>query len=111
IRPRFLASFFDGVEHVETFVLRAAFARGDAADNVRAVLDCLKCVERTFTPGKTLHNQPRIFIDKYTHIFLMAARLRACIRSAHLVAATTFSAASFIPSATMKLRPECRRIS
>ena len=69
IRARFPASFFDGVKHVEPFVLRAAFPGGDAADNLRAIFDSLKCVERTFPPGETLHNQPRIFVYKYTHIF------------------------------------------
>ena len=75
-----------------------ALAGRDAADDVRAVFHRLQRMEPAFTARDALNDQSRVFIDEYTHFDPFAA-------------ATTFSAASFIPSATMKLSPELRRIS
>src|SRR5713226_2101645 len=86
-----------GVEHGPVEMLRAAFARGYAADYVRAVLDHLLRVKGAFAARKALHNEPRFFTDQNAH-------------RAPPARATTFSAPSFMPSAIPKFSPESRKI-
>ena len=78
-------------------MLRAAFTRSHAANNVCPILYRLNGVKRAFAASDALNKQPGILIGKHAHLI-------------PLVDATTFSAASFIPSATMKFNPEFRRI-
>src|SRR6185312_17567656 len=75
-----------------------AFAGRDAAHHFGSICDGLSGVERAFAAGKALHDQARVFIDENAH-----ARPPASF--------TTFSAASFIPSATVKLKPDSNSIS
>src|SRR5690349_10624972 len=70
-------------------MLRAALTRGDAAHHVGPVGNCLLRVERAFLAGEALEDQLCFFVDEY----------------AHCASLTTFSAASFIPSATVKFKP------
>src|SRR6185503_6832447 len=91
--------FGNAVEDIDTFVFDAALARRHTTDNLRAVLHGLQRVECSFSSGESLNQKPRVLINQYAHDYLFP------------VAATTFSAASFIPSATMKFNPEVRRIS
>jgi len=64
-----------------------AFARRDSANNIRSVSSAGLGVKRAFTSGNSLDDQPRGFIYQNRHYLPPAA-------------ATTFSAASFIVSAT-----------
>src|SRR5271155_4578414 len=68
-----------------------ALARRDASHHLGSVRDGLLRVERAFFAGETLHQQASVFIDQYAHL---------------PAAFTTFSAASFIPSATVKFNPD-----
>src|SRR5271170_7528113 len=79
-------------------MLCAAFAGSDAADYIGAVGEHLLRVKGAFASCETLHDQTRAFIDKNAH-------------RAPPASATTFWAPSFMPSATVKFRPELRRIS
>src|SRR5579864_2362757 len=96
------AGLFFGFRHCikdrPAFMRGAAFARRHAANNVGAVSRAGLGVERAFSSGNSLDDQPRGFIYKNRHYRPPAA-------------ATTFSAASFIVSATWKFRPEFFRIS
>src|SRR5713226_9339119 len=96
IRGGFTHGVGKGVEHGPVEMLRAAFARGYAADYVRAVLDHLLRVKGAFAARKALHNEPRFFTHQNAH--------RAP------PSATTFSAPSFMPSAMPKFSPESRKI-
>src|SRR5208283_4774846 len=90
------AGVFDGfgysIENGAFQVIAAAFAWRDAADNRGAVGDGLLGVEGAFLAGETLNEQARVFVDEYAHA--LAPEVAALAR------ATTFSAASFMPSAT-----------
>src|SRR5262249_18166625 len=114
----------------------AALPRSNTTDNLSSILDGLKRVKRALAASDTLHNQTGVLIYKYAHLsnslrrdilkleeycvsnselpdLRCTTRLISNFPSGHsydLVAATTFSAASFIPSATMKFSPELRRI-
>ena len=57
-------------EHVIalTAVRRAALARGDATNDVRSVLQHLRCVERAFATGDTLDENLAVFIDENAHV-------------------------------------------
>src|SRR5581483_5551485 len=72
----------------------AALPRRYAADNVRAVIDGLLGMECAFTPREALKQNFCVFVDQY----------------AHCASLTTFSAASFIPLATVKLNPDSVKI-
>src|SRR3984893_16797343 len=73
----------------------AAFAWRYAAHHLRAVIDRRLCVKAGLSTGETLHQKARVVVDEY----------------AHCASLTTFSAASFMPSATVKLNPDSFRIS
>jgi hypothetical protein len=64
------------VEHRAIKVQFAAFARGDAADNIGTILDHLTCVKASFLTGEALHDDPRVFINKNTHVFRIGSILR-----------------------------------
>ena len=84
--------FAHGVEDGPAFVRGAAFAGRDAADDLRAVRGGVLGVECAFAAGEALHQQVVLFINKDAH-------------RTPLAAATTFSAASFMVSATMNFSP------
>src|SRR6185437_11701084 len=88
----------DGVEDRTIEMLLSAFARRDTTDHVGAIGNRLLGVERALFTGEALDDEASLFIDEDTHYFLPPA------------AATTFSAASLMPSAMVKLKPESRRI-
>src|SRR5206468_89041 len=71
-----------------------AFARRDSTDDLRLIRDGLRCVECRLFPGESLKKDFGIFVDEY----------------AHFASPTTFSAASRIPSATVKLNPDSIKI-
>src|SRR5690242_13801652 len=73
----------------------AALSRHDASHHLGLVIDGGLRVEARFAPRESLENHPRVLIDE----------------NAHLASLTTFSAASFMPSATVKLNPESFKIS
>src|SRR5271155_5346008 len=76
-----------------------ALARRDAANHLGAVIDgCLR-VETGFASGEALKQDSRVLIHQNAH----ALDPRA--------ASTTLSAASRIPSATVKLKPDVLKIS
>ena len=93
----FVHCLLNTIEDRPAFVRGAAFTGCDPTDDLRSVFRASFGVECTFTPGDPLHNDARRFIYKDAH--------------ARLAAATTFSAASFIVSATMKFNPDCCKIS
>src|SRR5207244_2950080 len=99
VRACFAASFFYCIKNVDVPVLGTAFAWRHAANDMGAIVRGLKCVETPFSAGNALDNQLCVFIYEDTHLLIP------------FVAPTTFSAASFIPSATRKFSPELRRIS
>ena len=92
-----LHGFGDGVEYGSLKMFRAALAGSDTANDIRTVLDHLLCVESSFTPGKALHDEFRLFVDQDTH----RAPPANC---------TAFCAPSFMPLAIVKLSPDSRRI-
>src|SRR5579862_6678805 len=71
-----------------------ALAGGDSADDLGVVSDGLLRVEGAFFAGEALHQHAGVFVHQ----------------DAHAVAFTTFSAASRMPSATVKFNPESSRI-
>src|SRR6185312_5578916 len=93
----FFHSLAHGVKYRTVQMFLAAFAGRDSADNVRAIRDGLFRVESAFLAGEALNNQAGFFIYEYAHFLPPAS-------------ATTLSAASFMPSAIVKLNPESRRI-
>src|ERR1700730_6052163 len=66
-----------------------------AAHHFRAVIDGGLRVEAGLAAGESLEDDAGVLIDK----------------DAHFASLTTFSAASFMPSATVKLNPEAFKIS
>src|SRR5439155_24552068 len=89
-------SLSHSVEHRPLQMLRAALARSHAADHIGSVVDRLLGVERALSSSETLHQQACVLIDQDAH---------RCTASL-----TTFSAASRMPSATVKLNPDSVRI-
>src|SRR4029077_7254012 len=87
-----------GVEYGHVEMLRSAFAWCDACDDLRAVLQHLLGMKAAFAAGEALDDNARALINKNTHRPPPASF-------------TTFSAPSFMLSATVKLKPELRRIS
>src|SRR5438270_820188 len=73
----------------------AALAWSDSADDLGSVVDRGLRVETCFTSSESLKQHAGILVDEH----------------AHAASPTTFSAASFMPSATVKLKPEFSRIS
>ena len=55
------------VEHREPQVFATALARGNAADQVRAVTDHLLGVERAHTPCETLDDDRGLLVDDDAH--------------------------------------------
>src|SRR5215468_4737026 len=49
----FAPGFFDRIENIDAFVLRTAFARRHAADDLGSIFDRLKRVEGAFAAGDT----------------------------------------------------------
>src|SRR6266700_1136935 len=97
IRARGFRGIGGSVEHRSLEMLHAAFSGGNAADNIRAVLDHLLRVKGAFAAGEALDDEARFFIDQNAH-------------RAPPARATTFSAPSFMPSAMVKFNPLSRRI-
>src|SRR5215813_5965967 len=97
ICARGFCGFCNSVKYGALKMLRAAFARSDTADNVRAVFNHLLRVKRSLAAGKSLHDEARFFVDENAH-------------RAPPASATTFCAPSFMPLAIMKLSPKSRRI-
>src|SRR5208283_536996 len=92
IRARLGHCFAHRIKDGPALMGRSALARSYAAHDLRSV--GLRCfgVKRSFTARQSLHNQSRRFINQDAHLTPFAA-------------ATTFSAASFMVSATMKFSP------
>src|SRR5205085_12396383 len=88
VRACLVYAFGHRVEDGPAFVRRSTLAGRDSADNLRAILLARLGVERSFAAGQALDDYFGVLIDKNAHEFFPAA------------AATTFSAASFIVSAT-----------
>ena len=65
------AGFFHGfanrVEDGPAFVGGAALARGDACDDLGAVIGAGLGVERAFASGEALHHESGFFVDQYAH--------------------------------------------
>src|SRR6267142_2368201 len=97
IRSRGFRGVGDSIENGPLEMLGAAFAGGDAADDIRSVLDHLLRVEGAFAAGEALDEQARFFVNENAH-------------RAPPASATTFCAPSFMPSAMVKFRPLSRRI-
>src|ERR1700726_3441394 len=72
-----------------------ALSGSHSAHHLRAVFDGGLRMETSFAAGESLEDDARVLIDE----------------DAHCASLTTFSAASFIPSATVKLNPEDFKIS
>src|SRR5207244_9783156 len=89
--------FLHTVKDGPAFVRGPSFAGRHAADNLRSIFCASFGMKCAFTPGDALHDDPRRFVYENAH--------------AALAAATTFSAASFIVSATMKFSPDSFNIS
>src|SRR5580692_12579097 len=75
-----------------------ALARRDSAHHFRSVRDGLLRVKRSLFAGETLHQQPCVFVDQDAHY--AAPPLCAAANF------TTLSAASRMPSATVKFNPD-----
>src|SRR5436309_6165670 len=89
--------FGDCVEDHDALVGGSAFSRCHPGHHLRAVDRALLGVKGTFSSGDSLHQEAGIAIHKDAHAEPFAR-------------ATTLRAASCIPSATVKLRPEPRRM-
>src|SRR3984885_7478982 len=89
--------FGDGVEDRDTEMLRTALAGGHSGNNLRAVIHHLLRMKTSLAAREALHHDASFLVDENAH-------------RAPPASATAFSAPSFIPSATEKLRPELRRI-
>ena len=83
-----------GVEDRQVEMCCAAFARRDAANDLGAVRDALLSVECAFLAGEALNENTGVFVNE----------------NAHRASLTTFSAASFIPSATVKFSPRSQNL-
>src|SRR5580704_7569881 len=97
VGARAFHGFGNGIEYGALQMLGAAFARRNSPNDVGSILNHLLRVEGAFTAGKALNDQACFFVNKNAH-------------RAPPARATTFCAASFMPSAMVKLRPESRRI-
>src|SRR5262249_55327211 len=85
-------------EHRKIKVRCPTFARCNSSHHLRAIGDCLRGMERSFSTREALDDQPCFFIYQNAHGYAL------------LASATTFSAASAMPSATVKLNPDSSRI-
>src|SRR5215469_5021688 len=92
--------FSDRVEYGQPEVRLPAFSRSHSPDHFRAVVHRCLGMKTRFAPGESLNQDARVLIHQYAHA-----------AAAPLAARTTFSAASRMPSATVKLNPEFFRIS
>jgi hypothetical protein len=59
--------FANRVEDGPAFVGGAALARGDACDDLGAVIGAGLGVERAFASGEALHHESGFFVDQYAH--------------------------------------------
>src|SRR5439155_629722 len=96
LRPRLRDRLPDSVEDRDALVHGAAAAGRDAGDDPGAVLEAAARVERPLPAGDPLDDDARLPIDQDAH------RAPA--------SATTFRAASSIPSARVKSRPDSLRM-
>ncbi len=96
IRARLLHRIGHGIENRQPEMRLTAFARSDAAHDLGAVVDGGLRVEAGFAAREALEDHARVLIHQHAHAATPAPTAR-----------TTFSAASFIPSATVKLNPGC----
>src|SRR5215471_3425283 len=99
VRARSARPLRDRVEHGPVQMFLPAFARRNASHHVRSVRDGLLGVKRSLFPGESLHQQTRVLVHQNAHA---AAPCRA--------SRTTFSAASRMPSATVKFKPDSVKI-
>src|SRR5215472_2938594 len=97
VRAGLLHAFANRVEDGPALVSGAALAGSHASNNVGTVRGGVLRVERAFPSRQSLHQQARRFVDQNAH-------------ATPLAAATTFSAASFMVSATMNFSPLSFRI-
>ncbi|BAK10579.1 malate dehydrogenase hypothetical protein [Pantoea ananatis AJ13355] len=83
---------------------RAAFARGYAANQLRAVCQRLLRVESSLSAGESLANDFGVFVDQNGHYLPSAAATTRCAASVRLVAAMMFrplSASFLAPSSAL----------
>ena len=99
LAPVCLHGVRNGVEHRQVQMRLTALARRHAAHHLGAVSDGLLGVETCLRAGEALKQDSSVLIYQYAHALTS------------LAASTTFSAASRIPSATVKLNPEFFKIS
>ena len=112
IRPSLVDRFLHSVEDRPAFVSGAALAGSHSADDLGSVLRTGLRVECAFPPGQPLHDDSRRFIYQNAHNCLFLRMILLTSGGAtRASAATTFSAASFMVSATIKFNPDCFRIS
>jgi hypothetical protein len=67
VRAGFIDRILDRVEHRQADMQAAALARGDAPDQLGAVVERLFGVERALLAGEALANDLCGFVYKYTH--------------------------------------------
>src|SRR5579864_2189656 len=95
VRARLLHRIGDGIEDRQTQMRLTALTRSDAAHYFRAVIDGRLGMKAGFAPGESLEDYTGVLIHQ----------------DAHLASLTTFSAASFMPSATVELTPDPFKVS
>ena len=110
----FVHGLGDGVEYGPVKMLCAALAGRDAADDLRAVLNHLLRVEAAFASGEALDDDASIFVNENAHVLSIErdeekVSLMPPIPS--WPALRSFPLRLSCPSATVKFRPESRRIS
>src|SRR4029079_4388857 len=103
---RLLHRLLHSVEHRQSGMGGAAFARGHAADNVGAVVHHLFGVELAFVAGHALHDDRRLFVNQDTHRSSPLGLFYAAL----FHAATALSAASAKVSAVISFNPLSARI-
>src|SRR6476660_3991366 len=108
-----LHRFLHGVEHRQALMLGAAFARGNAANHVGAVLHHFLGVEGSFVARHALDDDRGGFVDKNAHWFSPGGRASALALAgscAALQASTALRAASAKVSAVISSSPLPARI-
>src|SRR5665213_2153644 len=83
-----------GIKNRKPQMFLPAFPRGCSAHHFGSVVNRLLRVKRAFPSGEALKENSCVFVYKH----------------AHCASLTAFSAASFMPSATVKLNPDSVRI-
>src|SRR5205085_11910048 len=108
------ARFANAVEYRETFVRRPALAGRHTAHDLRSVVAALNRVERSLAAGDALHDDSSVLVCPDGHQRFPCAAADPSLRSGRscrFAAATTFCAASYMPSAVISGSPELLRIS